>query len=124
MTSSIESSASPLAGASVLVVGTGKMGLATARLALAAGAEVTVSGRSRQRLTAAASALPGAHLAVADPEEPDQAIELVERAGPVDHIAMLAGGATVSRAYGVTDTPLEEAQRSFARSLAHLERCS
>lgn len=112
---SVESTVRPLTGARVLVVGTGKMGRATAELALAAGAEVTVSGRSQERLTALSEALPGVCVTVADPEQAPEAVDLVERAGPPDHIAVLAGGATVSRAYGISDTSLEEAQRSFAR---------
>lgn len=104
-----------LAGARVLVVGTGKMGVATARHALAVGAEVLLSGRSEQRLQAAAGSLAGVKTLVADPEDPEQATGLVERAGPVDHLAVLAGGAVPSQARGIADTPALAAEEAFAR---------
>jgi NAD(P)-dependent dehydrogenase (short-subunit alcohol dehydrogenase family) len=105
----------PLAGTRVLVVGTGKMGVATAAHARAAGAEVTLSGRSEQRLATVTLSLPGVTPVVADPESADQAEELLDRLQPLDHVAVLAGGATTSGAYGIATTPPAEAQRSFAR---------
>lgn len=115
MTTASQDPAHPLQGGRVLVVGTGKMGVATARAALAAGAEVTLSGRSADRLAAAAADLPGVRTAVADPEDPDQAAGLLAGADELDHVAVLGGAATASEAYGIGTTPLEEAQRSFAR---------
>uniref|UniRef100_UPI003F49943C SDR family oxidoreductase n=1 Tax=Nonomuraea bangladeshensis TaxID=404385 RepID=UPI003F49943C len=96
-------------------MGTGKMGLATAGHALAAGAEVFLSGRSNGRLLAAAAPLDGIKTLVADPEDPQQAAQLLERAGPLDHVAVLAGGATLSQAYGITNTPAQSAKESFGR---------
>lgn len=104
-----------LAGTRVLVVGTGKMGVATAARARAAGAEVTIAGRSARRLAEATRSLPGVASVVADAEDAGQAVDLLERLRPLDHVAVLAGGATASRAYGIATTPLDEAQRSFAR---------
>ncbi|MEU1289215.1 SDR family oxidoreductase [Kitasatospora sp. NPDC005856] len=108
------STASPLAGARVLVVGTGKMGVATAQAALAAGAKVVLSGRSAERLAAVAQSLPELSTIVADPEQAQQAVELVEQAAP-DHIAALGGSGHVSSAYGIANTPLPEAMKSFGR---------
>ncbi|MGK4578555.1 SDR family oxidoreductase [Kitasatospora sp. HPMI-4] len=103
-----------LAGARVLVVGAGKMGLATARQALAAGADVTLSSRSRHRLVAAP---PGVRTVVADPEDPEDAVRLLEAAGlpPLDHVAVLAGGAHPSSARGIVETPAAVAGEAFAR---------
>jgi NAD(P)-dependent dehydrogenase (short-subunit alcohol dehydrogenase family) len=103
-----------LAGARVLVVGAGKMGRGTARLAVAAGAEVTLSGRSEQRLQEAAGGVPGLHTLVGDAEDPDQAVALLEQTGPLDHLAVLAGGSG-GRAGTIVDTPLSDAQQSFGR---------
>jgi NAD(P)-dependent dehydrogenase (short-subunit alcohol dehydrogenase family) len=104
-----------LAGSIVLVVGTGKMAVATARAALEAGAEVSLSGRDRDRVAAATSGLAGVRPFIADPEDPRQAADLVRDAGPLDHIAVLAGGARISSAYGIATTALPDAQQSFAR---------
>jgi NAD(P)-dependent dehydrogenase (short-subunit alcohol dehydrogenase family) len=115
MTSFTAAGSSPLAGTRVLVVGTGKMGLATAAHAQAAGAEVALSGRSERRLAAAAALVRGAETVAADPEDPEQAVRLIEQLQPLDHVAVLAGGAAASRAYGIADTPLVEARTSFTR---------
>ncbi|MFF5051685.1 SDR family oxidoreductase [Micromonospora sp. NPDC000663] len=115
MINSWGSGSSPLAGKRVLVVGTGKMGVAAAAHARAHGAEVTLSSRSEQRLAEVGPALPGVMLVAADPEDAEQAVDLLERLQPLDHVAVLAGGASVSRAYGIANTPAGEAQRSFAR---------
>jgi NAD(P)-dependent dehydrogenase (short-subunit alcohol dehydrogenase family) len=103
-----------LAGARVLVVGTGKMGLATARQALAAGADVILSSRSRHRLLAVP---PGVRTMVADPEDSDEAVRLLTTAGPgpLDHVAVLAGGAHPSPARGIAETPATVACEAFAR---------
>ncbi|MFI0807676.1 SDR family oxidoreductase [Streptomyces echinatus] len=103
-----------LAGTRVLVVGTGKMGLATARQALAAGADVTLSGRCRDRLAAAPA---GVRTVVGDPEDPEGAVRLLEPAGgrPLDHVAVLAGGARPSTARGIAGTPVAVAGEAFAR---------
>ncbi|WP_336205251.1 SDR family oxidoreductase [Nonomuraea sp. LPB2021202275-12-8] len=104
-----------LANARVLVVGTGKMGIATAGNAIAAGAEVFLSGRSSGRLLEAATPLNGVKTLVADPEDPQQAAQLLEQAGPLDHLAVLAGGATPSQAYGIANTAASAAKDAFAR---------
>ncbi|MDT3399527.1 SDR family oxidoreductase [Streptomyces sp. B1866] len=103
-----------MAGSRILVVGTGPMGVATARAAQDAGAEVFLSSRSQERLDKALARLPEVHGLIADPEDHQQADLLVRQAGPLDHIAALAGGAP-SLARGIADTPVHVAQRSFAR---------
>lgn len=103
-----------LTGARVLVVGTGKMGLATAQQALVAGADVTLSSRSRHRLLAVPSEV---RTVVADPEDPDEAVRLLTTAGPgpLDHVAVLAGDAHPSTARGIAETPAAVASEAFAR---------
>jgi NAD(P)-dependent dehydrogenase (short-subunit alcohol dehydrogenase family) len=108
------STASPLVGARVLVVGTGKMGVATASAALAVGAKVVLSGRSAERLAGVARAVPDLSTLVADPEDARQAVDLVEQVEP-DHIAVLAGAGHISAARGIADTELPEAVASFGR---------
>jgi threonine dehydrogenase-like Zn-dependent dehydrogenase len=106
---------SGLAGSRVLVVGSGKMAVATAAAALDAGADVTLSAREPHRAAAATTGLAGMKTAVADPEDAAQAFGLVHDNGPFDHIGVLAGGARISSAYGIGQTTLETAQASFAR---------
>jgi NAD(P)-dependent dehydrogenase (short-subunit alcohol dehydrogenase family) len=112
MTTDVQSA--PLTGERVLVVGTGKMGTATARRALAAGTEVTLAGRSEERLRGAAASLPGARTLVGNSEDPDEAVALLDQAGPLDHLAVLAGG-TGGNASTIVDTALRDAQESFSR---------
>lgn len=106
--------ASSLVGARVLVVGTGKMGVATARMAVDAGAKVLLSGRSADRLAAVQESVAGLSTLVADPEQPEQALDLIGQAAP-QHIAVLAGAGHISSAKGIGDTEAAEAQRSFGR---------
>ncbi|MFI6025511.1 hypothetical protein [Amycolatopsis magusensis] len=112
----------PLAGTRVLVVGTGKPGVATAAHARAAGAEVTLSGRSGPQLAAATLSLPGVTPAAADPEDPDQAVELLERLQPLDHVAVLAGGAPLDGRgfWGSLHGAIEALGRNAAFELAPL----
>jgi NAD(P)-dependent dehydrogenase (short-subunit alcohol dehydrogenase family) len=101
-----------LTGARILVVGTGKMGTATARRALAAGADVTLSGRSEDRLRTAATE--SIKTLVGDPVDPDQAARLLDEAGPLDHVAVLSG-APAERATSLLATQPRDAQQAFGR---------
>lgn len=104
-----------LSRASVLVVGTGGMGLATVRFAAAAGADVVLAGRSSQRLAAAAQGLTAqVQTAAADAEDPGQAAQLLSDHTPLDHVAVLTGG-TGSPASSILATPLPAAQQAFGR---------
>ena len=103
-----------LSRARVLVVGSGAMGTATARLAAAHGAEVTIAGRSADRLERAAGEAGGVATAVADAEDPDQAAELLKGLAPLDHVAVFAGG-TGAQAGSVPATSLAAAQQAFGR---------
>src|SRR6476619_4435827 len=79
--------------ASVVVIGgSSGIGLATAKLASAAGAQVTIAGRDEDRLAAAVQSLPadakGVTLDVAD----EGAVrDLFDSFDHVDHVATLAG---------------------------------
>ena len=103
-----------LRDATVLIVGTGAMGLATARRALDDGARVTLAGRSRDRLDAAVAAVPGITAALADTEDEEQAERLLRDGAPWNHVAMLAG-TTGANASSIAATPVVEAQRAFGR---------
>jgi NAD(P)-dependent dehydrogenase (short-subunit alcohol dehydrogenase family) len=105
--------ARPLEGARVLVFGSGPMGVATARLAAQAGADVTLSGRSQERL-AAAGVPAGVPTLVGNPETPEGAQALLHEAGPVDHLAVIAGAAR-GTASSIPDTPSPAAQSAFIR---------
>ncbi len=85
--------ATPLAGASVLVLGgSSGIGLATARAAAAAGAEVAIAGRDGERLERAAAELGGAVATHAlDVGEEAAVAQLFERLGAVDHVLYTAG---------------------------------
>jgi NAD(P)-dependent dehydrogenase (short-subunit alcohol dehydrogenase family) len=98
----------------VLVVGTGAIGRATVRLALDAGAQVTLAGRSEDRLATAAVGLKGLETVVADVEDRDQTDELMGAGDPWDHVAVLAGGSGAS-ASSIPDTPLANAKQAFGR---------
>ncbi len=88
-----------LRDARILVVGTGPMGAATARLALAAGARVTLAGRSAERLSSVAAGLGSVETVVADTEDPDQTA------------ALMTGAAASS----IPDTALANAKAAFGR---------
>jgi len=87
-----------LSGAGVLVTGgSSGIGLAAAGMLLTAGARVTICGRSRDRLDAAAERLASPRLAtvVADVTEPEAAARAVgaavEHGGRLDGVAAIAG---------------------------------
>ena len=102
-----------LDGQRVLVIGTGAMGRATARLAVELGGDVILAGRDPARLVSAGEQL-RVGTAVGDAEVPEQAMSLL-RAGPVyDHVAVLAGSSG-ARASSVVETPVEQAQAAYGR---------
>jgi NADP-dependent 3-hydroxy acid dehydrogenase YdfG len=103
-----------LRDAQVLIIGTGGMGTATAQRSLDAGAQVTLAGRSGDRLAAIAARLPGLKTQVADTEDADQTAELMRAQAPWDHVAVLTGGAG-TRASSIVDTPLANAKPAFSR---------
>jgi NAD(P)-dependent dehydrogenase (short-subunit alcohol dehydrogenase family) len=83
----------PLEGASVVVIGgSSGIGLATARMARAAGARVTIAGRDPARLEAARVSADVDAVAT-DVSDEDQVRALFEQVGHVDHVAVLSGAA-------------------------------
>jgi len=76
----------------VVIGGSSGIGLATARLALDAGARVTIAGRDEDRLAAAVEQLGGAVMGVAaDVADEDAVASLFASVGNVDHVATFAG---------------------------------
>ena len=79
-----------LAGKKVVVVGgSSGIGLATAEMAKAQGAEVIIASRSADKVKAAASKV-GATGIVADVTNDDSVINLFKTIGPVDHVVVSA----------------------------------
>lgn len=76
----------------VIVGGTSGIGFATARAALAQGAEVLVSSSKREKVETAVAALgAGAHGVVADVNNAESMAHLFNEAGHVDHLVYTAG---------------------------------
>src|SRR4051812_42464151 len=82
-----------LDGASVVVIGgSSGIGLATARMAVEAGARVTIAGRDADRLAAARADLGGSVTAIsADVGDEGAVGALFASLDTVDHVANLAG---------------------------------
>jgi NAD(P)-dependent dehydrogenase (short-subunit alcohol dehydrogenase family) len=79
-----------LAGKKVVVVGgSSGIGLATAELAKADGADVTIASRNAERVKAAAQRLNVAGL-IADVTSDDSVAKLFAACGPVDHVVVTA----------------------------------
>lgn len=76
----------------VVIGGSSGIGLATARAAAAAGAEVIVVGRSAARLNEAVQGDPRLRAQVADAADPAAIETLFDALGEVDHVALMAGG--------------------------------
>ncbi len=79
----------------ILIFGGGSgIGLETARAALAAGAQVTIAGRTPEKLHQAASQLPGVKTAIADITQRTSVEAVFAAMTRVDHLVVSAGGLT------------------------------
>jgi NAD(P)-dependent dehydrogenase (short-subunit alcohol dehydrogenase family) len=101
-----------LAGQTVVVVGgSAGIGLETARLARAAGADVVLTGRNRERLESAAKDVGAASTAAFDAHDDDALAAFFEGLeAPVDHVMVTAG-----RPYyaALADMDFEDARRGL-----------
>lgn len=87
--------ATPLAGQTVLVVGgSAGIGLATARQARAAGADVILAARNPDRLKTAAQDLGATRAEAFDATDPDALRAFLESIDALDHVMVTAGAPT------------------------------
>ncbi len=102
-----------LTNKSILIVGGGSgIGLATARRAAEAGAKPIIAGRSRERLDAALTKLPGTTQAeVLDFTDAASVTSLAEQIGPIDHLVLSASSAVAWG--GFTDLKEEAVRAAF-----------
>jgi NAD(P)-dependent dehydrogenase (short-subunit alcohol dehydrogenase family) len=105
-----------LQGQTVVVLGgSAGIGLETARLARAEGAEVVITGRNAERLESAASDVGAARTAAFDASDPE-AIERFfdEQPGQIDHVMVTAGAPS----YGpLLEMELDEAREAISEHL-------
>jgi len=105
-----------LAGSKVLVIGGGSgIGLAVARAALDAGANVVIAGRSADKLAAAAADLAGsAATATVDARDEASLAALFSAQAPFDHLVVTVGpGATRQRYTSFLEQPTADAHALF-----------
>jgi NAD(P)-dependent dehydrogenase (short-subunit alcohol dehydrogenase family) len=95
----------------LIIGGSSGMGLALAEALLAEGAEVTIAGRSADRLAAAAERLAGVRTARADITDEAAVQRLLDAGGDVDHVVVTAVDAT--GAYG----PIRDFELAGARAV-------
>jgi len=89
----------------VVLGGSSGMGLATARAAAAEGAQVVITGRSQEKLTAANAQLPaGSRSAALDVADEAGMRSLFEQLGHVDHLFTTAGSVTLGAGLAAADT--------------------
>jgi len=80
----------------VVLGGSSGMGLATAKAAAAEGAQVVITGRSQEKLTAANAQLPpGSRSAALDVADEAGTRSLFEQLGHIDHLFITAGSVTL-----------------------------
>ncbi len=101
-----------LLGQTVVVIGgSAGIGLETARLARAEGADVVLTGRNEERLLAAAATLGLSRTATFDANDSAALESFFEGLeGPVDHVMVTAGGPYYSR---LADMDFDEARRAI-----------
>ena len=75
----------------VIIGGSSGIGLATARLLLASGLKVTITGRSKARLDDACRSVPGTEAVVMDGAATDTLSATLSRIGPFDHLVLALG---------------------------------
>lgn len=94
----------------VIFGGSSGIGLATARLAAAEGAKVTVIGRSKERLAEAARQLPNARTVQADITVEADIVRVLEGEDDIDHLVCTTGVRAPGR---VTTVDLAAARLAF-----------
>ena len=110
-----------LAGKKVVVVGgSSGIGLATAELAKAQGAEVIIASRSADKVKAAAAKL-GAKGIVADVTNDQNVVDLFKACGPVDHVVV--SGAQL-RTGPFKTVPMDDVRATLEAKLWGAWRCA
>ncbi|XOV88002.1 MAG: SDR family NAD(P)-dependent oxidoreductase [Pseudomonadota bacterium] len=105
-----------LNGRKVVIIGaTSGIGLATARLAAEAGAEVWGVSRSPEKVAAAAASLPQVRFSELDTHDNEGLIRLCSQVGQIDHLVAAATGAdrTLKPFLEQTDEQFREAFNKF-----------
>jgi NAD(P)-dependent dehydrogenase (short-subunit alcohol dehydrogenase family) len=94
----------------VVIGGSAGIGLATARMARAAGADVVLTGRNPERLERAAGDVGAVRTAAFDASDRDALAEFIGGLGQVDHVISTAGGPYYAP---LAEIDIEAARRSL-----------